>query len=125
MWQILAVALGGAVGCVGRFIVSEGVYAICGRQFPFGILTVNILGSFLMGFLAIVMINRLEMDFIWRGAILVGFLGGFTTFSSFSIDTVQLIQEGLWLKAAVYVLASVCLCLCATGIGIYLAERFT
>lgn len=124
MWQVLAVAVGGAVGCVGRFVISEGVYAILGRNFPYGILTVNIIGSLLMGFLATLIINKLELDFIWRGAILVGFLGGLTTFSSFSIDAVQLIQEGFWFKAGIYVLSSVAFCLIATGIGIYIAERF-
>ncbi len=124
MWQILAVAAGGAVGCVSRLVISEGIYAVLGRSFPYGILTVNIIGSLLMGFLATLIINKLELGFIWRGAILVGFLGGLTTFSSFSIDTVQLMQEGFWFKAGIYVLASVAFCLAATGIGIYVAERF-
>lgn len=123
MWQILVVGLGGAVGSICRFGLSEGIYALCGRDFPYGILAANIVGSLLMGILAVIIINKLELDFIWRGLILVGFLGGFTTFSSFSIDTIQLLQEGFWLKAGIYVLSSVIICLLATGLGMWLTER--
>ena len=123
MWQVLVVGLGGAVGSIFWFGLSEGVYVLLGRHFPYGILAANILGSLLMGILAVIIINKLELDFIWRGLVLVGFLGGFTTFSSFNIDTIQLLQEDFWLKAIIYVLSSVIICLLATGLGMWLTER--
>lgn len=123
MWHILAIAIGGALGCVSRYLLAETVYETWGDAFPYGILFANILGCLLMGFLATLMINKLEFSIIWRGAILVGFLGGLTTFSSFSLDTIRLIEEGFFVKAAIYVLASVVLCVSATLLGVFVAEK--
>jgi len=117
MMQILAIAAGGAVGSVLRWAVSNGVYSMFGRTFPYGTLAVNVAGSFLMGFLFVMMVERLDMSGMWRMAILVGFLGAFTTFSTFSIETVNLLQGGDFMRALLNIGVSVLFCLVATWVG--------
>ena len=122
MMQILAIAAGGAVGSVLRYAVSTGVYSILGRNFPYGTLAVNVIGSFLMGLLFVLMVERLDMSAVWRMAILVGFLGAFTTFSTFSIETVNLLQGGDFMRAFLNVTLSVAFCLVATWVGFRLGR---
>jgi len=122
MQQLLAIAGGGAVGASLRYFISQKVHQWLGINFPYGILVVNVLGCLLMGVLAALMIERLDVSPIWRGAILIGFLGGFTTFSSFSIDTIRLYEQGQMLSAGLYVVLSVLLCLSATMFGIVLGR---
>ena len=122
MIQILAIAAGGALGSVLRYAVSTGVYSMLGRNFPYGTLAVNVVGSFLMGFLFVLMVDRLDMSGMWRMAILVGFLGAFTTFSTFSIETVNLIQGGDFMRALSNIAVSVVFCLVATWIGFRVAR---
>jgi fluoride exporter len=119
MNQIIAIAVGGACGSVLRYLVSTGIYQWLGRGFPFGTLAVNILGSFLIGLLAEALIlQRITMTLEFRAAILVGVMGGFTTFSSFSLETIYLIEQGSFMKAAINVLLSVSACLLAVWIGL-------
>lgn len=115
--QVLAIAGGGAAGALLRFWVSTGVYAWLGKNFPYGTLAVNVLGSLLMGFLFVMMIDKLSLGPAWRAAVLVGMLGAFTTFSTFSIETMTLLEEGELIKALMNILLSVSLCLIATWIG--------
>ena len=122
MIQILAIAAGGAVGSVLRYAVSTGVYSMLGRNFPYGTLAVNVIGSFLMGLLFVLMVERLDMSAVWRMAILVGFLGAFTTFSTFSIETVNLLQGGDFMRALLNVTVSVAFCLVATWVGFRLGR---
>lgn len=122
MIQILAIAAGGAIGSVLRYAVSTGVYSMFGRNFPYGTLAVNVAGSFLMGFLFVLMVERLDMSGMWRMAILVGFLGAFTTFSTFSIETVNLLQAGDFLRALLNITISVAFCLVATWVGFRLGR---
>ena len=122
MNQILAIAAGGAVGSVMRYAVSTGVYSMLGRNFPYGTLAVNVIGSFLMGLLFVLMVERLDMSAVWRMAVLVGFLGAFTTFSTFSIETVNLLQGGDFLRALLNIVISVVFCLVATWIGFRLGR---
>jgi len=117
MQQLLAIAAGGALGSVMRYLVSTGVYAVAGRGFPYGTLTVNVAGSLAMGLLFVLLIDRAGADGFWRMALLVGFLGAFTTFSTFSIETLNLMQGGEFTKALVNILFSVTLCIAATWIG--------
>jgi CrcB protein len=122
MNALLAVALGGAAGSVARFCTTNAVYQWLGRDFPYGTLIVNVVGGLLMGFLTELLIARYVVATEWRALLLVGFLGGFTTFSTFSMETWLLMQEGDFAKAGLNALASVVLCVTAVWIGINLAR---
>jgi len=121
--QLFAIAVGGALGALMRFLVSTGTYLLFGRGFPYGTLMVNVLGSLLMGALFVVLSDRLALGPEWRGGLLVGLLGAFTTFSTFSLETLMLLEEGRWLGASVNVFLSVVLCLAATWIGLTLTRQ--
>jgi len=121
--QLFAIAIGGAIGALMRFWVSSAVYQVLGRGFPYGTLSVNLLGSFLMGFLAYFMLERLSINAEWRAAILIGFLGSFTTFSTFSMETLNLLLDEAYVKALANILLSVVLCLFAAGLGLWLARQ--
>lgn len=118
----LAVAFGGAAGSVARYWVANAVYDWLGRDFPYGTLTVNVVGGLLMGFLTELLVARYAVAVEWRLLLLVGFLGGFTTFSTFSMDTWLLLHEGEFAKAALNALSSVVLCVVAVWIGLHLAS---
>lgn len=107
--EILAVAIGGAAGSVLRYWASNAVYLLTGRMFPYGTLAVNVLGSLIMGALYLLFAER-QLPPEWRVVCLVGFLGGFTTFSAFSIETVLLLERGEPGKALANVLLSVFVC---------------
>ena len=123
MTQTLAIAAGGAIGALLRFWMSSGVYAMLGRGFPYGTLAVNVLGSLLMGYLYIVMIERLALSAEWRAFALVGLLGAFTTFSTFSIETLNLLEQADYGKAAGNMLLSVVACVAAAYAGVMLARQ--
>lgn len=121
--QAVAVAAGGAIGSVLRFWISSGVYAALGRGFPVGTLTVNVLGCLAMGLLYVLLLERMAVGPEWRAFLLVGVLGGFTTFSSFSIETFNLIEGGEPFKALLNVMLSVLSCVAATWLGVVLARQ--
>lgn len=121
--QVAAIAAGGALGSMLRFGLSLWVHALAGRGFPYGTLVVNVLGCLAMGVLFTLFVDRWSENTVWRAAMLIGVLGGFTTFSSFSIETVNLIEQGESLKAALNVTASVVLCLVATGLGVWFGRQ--
>ena len=123
MSQLVAIAIGGAVGAVSRFWLSNGVYHVLGRDFPYGTLVVNVVGSLLMGLLYVMLIERTALGPEWRALILIGFLGSFTTFSTFSMETMSLIEAHAYLKAALNILISVVLCIMGTGLGMILARK--
>jgi len=120
--QTIAIAVGGAVGALGRYWVSSGIYGLFGREFPYGTLVVNVLGSLVMGWSYILLLERLSVGPEVRGLLLVGFLGAFTTFSTFSIETLNLLEQGAHWKAAVNVVASVLACIGATWLGVVLGR---
>ncbi len=120
---ILAVAIGGAIGSVGRYLINTVWLPAAGpHALPWGTLTVNVAGSFLYGLLFAVLTAYLPASGTLRVALLAGFLGGFTTFSSFSFESVRLIQEGQAVLAMVYVVASVVSCLLALWLGLALVK---
>ncbi|QBQ56518.1 fluoride efflux transporter CrcB [Nitrosococcus wardiae] len=123
MGNLFAIALGGSIGAVSRYLVATGIYAWLGQAFPHGTLFVNVSGSFLMGFLNEFMLHRISLDAEYRAAILVGFLGAYTTFSTFALETLYLFEEGNLSKAALNILLSIILCLAAVWIGLVLGRQ--
>lgn len=122
MTQLLAIAAGGALGALLRYGVASGVHGVLGRGFPYGTLTANVAGSLLMGWLYVVLLERSLLGPQWRAALLIGLLGAFTTFSTFSIETLLLIEEGETARALANVLLSVILCLVAVWAGLMLGR---
>jgi CrcB protein len=118
MNNLLAIAVGGALGAVMRYLASTSVYRMLGTDFPYGTLMVNVVGSLLMGFISILLLERLMLAEYWRAIIIIGFLGAFTTFSTFSMETFNLIQSGDMTKAFINIFFSVLLCLGATWLGV-------
>ena len=123
MSQVIAIAIGGAFGSVLRFGLSTWVHTLVGRGFPYGTLAVNVLGCLAMGVLFVLLVERMGASAVWRAGLLIGVLGGFTTFSSFSIETFNLIEQGAMAKAAGNMAASLVLCVGATWLGVILARQ--
>ena len=122
--MVLAVAAGGACGALLRWWVAQGVHALLGRGFPYGTLVVNVSGSRVMGVLYVLFFERYDIASEWRAALVVGLLGAFTTFSTFSMDTLLLIQQGEHARAGMNVVLSVVLCLAGCWLGIVAARQF-
>lgn len=125
----LAVACGGALGAILRYgLVSWVQRGLQERnpgvalQYPWGTLFVNVLGSFLIGLCFVLIVEKLASPEPWRSLIMVGFLGAFTTFSSFSLEFVLLSQHSFNLQALAYVLLSVFSCILATSLAIWLTR---
>ena len=119
---LLLVALGGALGSVLRYKIDGWVQAGAGGAFPWGILVVNVTGCFVAGLLMTVLLERTSVSDEVRTGLLVGVLGGYTTFSTFSLQSLDLADAGLWGYVAVNVLASVAGALLAVWLGQQLAR---
>ena len=117
----IAVAIGGALGAMGRYAVSSWVFQI-NHKFPFATLAINVLGSFVIGILFVLIVERTLLSMEMRSLLMIGFLGAFTTFSTFSLDALGLWQNGLLFLALLYVLATVGLCLVAISSSIWLTR---
>jgi CrcB protein len=122
MADILYVAAAGALGAVSRYLLSGLTYRLLGSGFPYGTLFVNVVGSLLIGFIMQIGLSTDIMPQSLRVAITVGFLGAFTTFSTFSYETLSYIQEGVWMTAAVNIIANVAVCLLAALAGIIIGK---
>jgi CrcB protein len=119
-WQVyVAVTLGSALGGLARYAMSGAVASAFGETFPWGTLMVNILGSFIIGFFATLTATdgRLFVSGTTRQFVMAGLCGGFTTFSSFSLQTLNLMRDDEWLAAGGNIVGSVALCLIAVWIG--------
>ena len=123
MQHLVLIAAGGATGALMRYWMSSGIHAVLGRGFPYGTLSVNILGSFLMGLLYIHIFERLELSEEWRGLLSIGLLGAFTTFSTFSIETMNLLEAGKISQAGLNIFLNVALCLTACWLGLVLGRQ--
>jgi fluoride exporter len=122
MQTYIAVAIAGVLGCWLRLFVGTWMPVWAGRDFPWATLTINVVGSFLMGFLFIATAERFAIGQPLRVGILTGFLGGFTTFSAFSVEIMLLIQDGEPGKGAVYAVSSVAIGLAACFAGALIAR---
>ncbi len=123
---ILQVALGGAIGASLRYVSGSAALRLLGSGFPYGTMFVNILGSFLMGFAAFYMLERMDGSFgRYAPFLMAGVLGGFTTFSAFSLDALFLIERSRYGAAAIYMGGSVALAMLALIAGIALARSLT
>lgn len=122
MGQVAAIAAGGAIGAVLRFWLSTAVYQLLGRSFPYGTLAVNVIGSLAMGLLFVLFTERMSLGPEWRAAILIGLLGSFTTFSTFSIETLNLVEQAYYLKALLNVIVSVVACIGAAWSGVIIGR---
>lgn len=121
--HLIFIALGGATGAVMRYLMSNWVHSFAGRDFPYGTLSVNVLGSFLMGILYILLIERFQLDAEWRALILVGLLGAFTTFSTFSMETLLLLEGGEYNKAIFNIFANGLLCIAGAWAGVIIGRQ--
>ena len=121
--SLIAVAIGGATGSVGRYWLAHQVNLLMGfGGFAWGTFTVNTIGGFAIGFILIALQEWLQADPTWRSLLVIGFLGGFTTFSSFSWDTYTLWMDGKTGLAVLNVLANVSFSLVGTALGVFLAR---
>jgi CrcB protein len=120
----ISIALGGALGAVCRYWVSLSLLPVSSYKFPFATLSVNVAGSLLMGLLYVLIVEKGGLPDEARHILMIGFLGAFTTFSTFSLDAISLWQNGAQLMALIYVVSSVALCLIAIIFAIWLTRLF-
>ncbi|MCH2567263.1 MAG: CrcB family protein [Pseudomonadales bacterium] len=127
MTEFLAIALGGAVGALLRWGIMLGMTNVLRESFSFGTLLVNVVGSLLIGIAFVCLVERIQTEGIaaspaFKSAVMIGVLGAFTTFSTFSLQTLEMLIDGRWMAGSLYVITSVVLCLLATALGIGLAR---
>ena len=118
MKYLVFIALGGAGGAVSRYLLANWVHSLWEGHFPLGTLLVNMLGSAAIG-VVFVLLERTLIHPDWRGVLMVGFLGAFTTFSTFSLETISLWEAGHMGQAMAYMVGSAVLCVLAAGMAIY------
>ena len=117
MKALLFVAMGGALGAVLRYSISSGIYHWFGRSFPYGTLVVNVVGSLAIGLLSILLVEKFNVSQEIKLGLVVGVLGALTTFSTFSWDTLHLLEQGFVQKAFLNVLLNVTVCIGAAWLG--------
>ena len=122
IFTTLQVALGGALGATGRYLTGIGMARLLGTGFPYATLTANIIGSFIMGVAFVFLITREAEASCWVPFVMTGILGGFTTFSAFSLDAYSLFDRGRMMAAALYVGGSVGASIAALIVGIAVAK---
>ena len=120
--HLLLICLGGAVGTGARYLIGGLAARWLGSEFPYGTLFINVLGSFLIGFVQQVGLTTLAIPETTRLVLTIGVMGGFTTYSSFSYETISLIENGSWLGAAANVVLTTGLCLVVCVLGLTLGR---
>jgi CrcB protein len=111
------IAVGGAVGACLRFFLSQLMLQWFGKGFPFGTLLVNVVGSLCIG-IVYTLIEQEQIEIVlWRTTVAIGFLGALTTFSTFSLDSLLLLQQGMWLKGMLNIFLNLTCCLLAAWLG--------
>lgn len=123
MWTYVFIAIFGTLGCWARYGMTNLVQTIYGRTFPYATLSINVGGSFLMGFLFVETLDRLTVSPELRTGILTGFLGGYTTFSTFQMEILLLVEQGEAVKAITYLTLSIVLGFGAAFGGAYIARN--
>ncbi len=122
MWAYVTIAIAGVLGCWARYAMTTSVQAWLGRGFPYATLSINIAACLLIGFLFTVTMERIVVAPAIRLGILTGFIGGFSTFSTFAMETYLLAERGEWGRSALYVFLSLLLGLAATVAGVIAAR---
>ena len=120
--SLFAIALGGALGALSRYGISQWIMQAWPKAFPLATFAVNLIGCLIIGILYGLWSSRPEFSPVLRQGLFVGFLGAFTTFSTFSLDALRLMENGEGLMALAYILLSVCVCLLATWAGLSLVR---
>lgn len=123
MLTFVAIAIGGTLGCWARYLMTNLVQEIYGREFPYATLSINLLGAFAMGFLFIETLERLTIPPFVRTGILTGALGGYTTFSTFAMESLLLVEQGEPIKALLYLTISPTLGFFCAFAGAYIARN--
>jgi len=119
MINLVLIFLGSGLGAISRYGLSNLVHSLVGRAFPYGTLVVNASGSFIMGLLFIIILERFgALAPQLRAFLLIGFLGGYTTFSSFSIETLTLLEQGAWVSAGLNILLNIIVCISLAWLGV-------
>ena len=121
---LVAVASGGAIGAILRYAISFWFVTNYSSSFPWPTLIANAIGAFLIGILYVLIAEKGLVAVTWRPFLVIGLLGALTTFSSFSLETITLIEQAEWFLAIVYTLSSVLLCIMLTWLGIMLTRLF-
>ena len=122
--KILSIAIGGAIGAVARYLINISPLQNLFEKFPFPTFFINITGSFLIGFLLILLTDKYTVNENLRFAIMVGFLGAFTTFSTFELEIWELIKENQFITAFLYLFLSILVGFVGVVLGIWLARKF-
>ncbi len=122
MIKIIAVALGGCIGAVLRYLVTILFVKLFGDKFPFGTLFVNVTGSFILGFFVMYLSRFIQSADVWRLFVGIGIMGAFTTFSTFSFDTVMFLRDGKILQSLFNILSNTVLSITACYLGVILGK---
>jgi CrcB protein len=122
MNYLLFIAIGGASGAVARYLLAGWAHSLWEGHFPVGTLLVNVLGSFAIGIVYVLLVEKQLIHQDWRGVLMVGFLGAFTTFSTFSLEAINLLEAGHQAQALGYMFASAVLCVVMAGAGMQLTR---
>jgi CrcB protein len=120
--QLIAIACGGAIGALSRFGLQQWIVTLYSGRFPLAIFVANSIGSLILGLVYVLIVEKGLLPEVWRPFLMIGLLGAFTTFSTFSLDSIRLIEQGDWLVALGNIFANVVVGLIAAFIGMYIGR---